>query len=237
MVRAFCLFMVFLFCQTVFCKTLLVSDIDDTLKVSRAQNLFWNVINAYRSGPSFQGMAELYRMLAQDKNVEIVYVTNAHDFFMRWSHKKFLEIHKFPEGEVFFWSKGYKSEHKFSTVNELLKNKNYSLVILVGDNGKEDPVVYKKIEEAYPQIRFVTFIRDLYRDGGTPLQIGAKAFMSSVEVSFELCRMGLVPEAQELHFRRAFNEELRRGRPAEGQIFDTTWTKRVSFAQETSCLK
>ncbi|MBY0316203.1 MAG: DUF2183 domain-containing protein [Bdellovibrionales bacterium] len=218
-------------------KVLLVSDIDDTLKVSRAQNLFWNVINAYRSGPSFRGMAELYGMLAQHKDVKIVYVTNAHDFFMRQSHSAFLKKHKFPEGDIFFWSQGYKSEHKFATLSELLKDKNYELVILVGDNGKADPMVYKKIETAFPETRFVTFIRDLYANGGTPLEDGAKAFMSSAEVSRELCKMGLIPPASELQFRATINQELRHKVIVENQVYDAAWTRKAPMLDEKPCLK
>lgn len=236
MIQKFISIIVMLVCvSSASAKTLLVSDIDDTIKVSHIQSFFASLASAFQSGPSFRGMAEVYHMAIESSDTDVVYVTNAPEGLMKHSHLNFLEVNGFPAGDVFFWSEGEKEHHKFNAISTLLQSGLYDEAILIGDNGEKDPISYQRIEAAFPQIKIKTLIRTLYSDG-TGLEKNDISFMSPAQVSLYLCRWGLLDKQKELQFRKKIHQEIQFGFDGDDEVFGADWTTEVPVIHENLCL-
>lgn len=218
-----------------FAKTLLVSDIDDTLKVSHIKSFTDSLASAFKTGPAFRGMADLYNLLATNSEISIVYVTNAPKSVMEKSHTQFIAVNAFPKKEIYFFTGGDKENHKFNTISGLLKDNVYDSVILIGDNGEKDPISYHKIKEAFPLIHFQTFIHAVY-DEGTALGDDDVGFMNPGAISLLLCRAGFLDPLQELQFRQQMNNEILQNVVTENQVFTTDWSTTVSVVDNNLCL-
>lgn len=146
-------------------RVLFVSDIDDTLKISRVRSRAHMVWYGYFTGPAFRGMSQLYNLFKKENpNTDFVYLSNAIEFLMEDSHEDFLERHGFPKGLLWLRS-GDKSQHKYLALKQLILSGHYKRVILVGDNGEMDPLVYARISQEFSaHIEIETFVRTLYSD-------------------------------------------------------------------------
>ena len=87
-------------CLPCFAQTLLISDIDDTVKVSHIRSLKGAVSNAFRTNNIFKGMADLYKSVAKDSGAKIIYLTNAPEKILGYSHTRTLKNGRFPKGEL-----------------------------------------------------------------------------------------------------------------------------------------
>lgn len=186
-------------------KTLLISDMDDTLKVANVQNILAAALHAFDDRTRFVGMAELYQDLAKYSQVEIAYVSRAPEFLLKGTHLRFLQNGGFPEG---FYT-GRKNEDlsgdirgdgfKPAAIMALVQEVRPSKVILVGDNGERDPAVYDLVarELRSQGIEVHQFIRVLYAEAPTqdfvvPLMQDQVGFVTPVEIVLELERAGIV---------------------------------------------
>ena len=215
-------------------KTLVVSDIDDTIKVSHVRSFWQSLANSGKAGPAFRGMVEIYNELVEQNDLDLVYVTNAPALLMSLSHNYFIQYNGFPQRPIYFWSTGAQAEHKFDTISTLLESQDYDSAILIGDNGEKDPMIYAKIRQRYPHLPIKIYIRTLYGDG-TPLAVPAKGFMHPGELSISLCRSGLLDVQRERNFRRQMNSEIKYKIETENQVFEQEWTIKVPLIKESPC--
>lgn len=182
--------MICLVSQSVIARTLVISDIDDTIKTTHV-NSWEKYANAPLTDNPFPYMSDLYRSIQAD----FVYVTNAPESMMEESHSVFLALNHFPKGELYMRPGVFSEKDKFPTLEKIIREKQPSVVILFGDNGEKDPIVYKLIQEAFPEIQFHTFIRwayDPYQESRFwEYQI---PFVTAGEVALHLYQWGLVPQ-------------------------------------------
>lgn len=172
-----------LFTLTTFGKLVVVSDIDDTIKVSHVRDTIDLVRNAYKTKNIFLGMSTLYHGLKQESDAKIYYLTNAPKLIMEKSHKKLLRNGKFPKGTLLARS-GYSSdEFKTVALEAIMEKENPTEVILLGDNGELDIYFYDEIAKKYPTVKFTTFIRIAYNkdDRHSPIN-GQYGFVSPFEI-------------------------------------------------------
>ncbi len=147
-------------------KILVISDIDDTLKVASARNKIEFLV-LMNTTVQFTGMAELFSEL--DKNwgsqIQFSYVTNS-PYYIESSRKKFLAQNRFMDGLVFYSPSLNDENHKYVSIRKLLSDKTPTHVIFLGDNSNRDAQVYFDIANEYkPQgMQFFTFIHRLYQD-------------------------------------------------------------------------
>lgn len=179
---------------TTFSKTLIVSDIDDTLKVAHVRDSVDIVANAYVTTAPFRGMKDLFQsILKQNPDSEIIYVTNANDFWMKNSHTKFIRNNKFPNGKIFM-RKESSDTHKYNTIkNYLLSNPAITQVLMFGDNAERDITFYRKVEKEFEsRVYFKTYIRIAYSlpDETLPLEDTQVGFVSPLEVMANLTLSG-----------------------------------------------
>lgn len=169
-------------------KIMVISDIDDTLKVasSRTKIEFLALMN---STLQFTGMSELFTEL--DKNwglqIQFAYVTNA-PYYIDNSRKKFLKENNFVDGLVFYSPSLSDETHKYVSIRKLLNDYTPTHVIFLGDNSSRDAQVYVDIAKEYkPQgIQFSTFIHRMYKDKLIVDDSQYFSYITSIEVAKKL---------------------------------------------------
>lgn len=180
-------------------KTLVISDIDDTLKVSHILSKAGSVSSAFDDDSRFVGMAEIFNALRKEhQDIEFHYVSLAPEFLMSRKHQEFLQENGFPVTGLHM-NPGITQdpELKQKVIRRLLSNKNPDLVIYFGDNGQFDAVVYNQMQQEFPRIPLVTYIREAYSSKGEsqhPTMAGQIGFVTSVEVALDLIQKNLLSE-------------------------------------------
>lgn len=174
-----------------FAKTLVISDIDDTIKTSHVNSWVAKYAHAHRTDNPFLYMADLYSSIQAD----FVYVTNAPASVMRRAHSQFLIRNQFPPGELHMRPGVFSVKDKFPMLEKVIREKQPSVVIFFGDNGEKDPIAYKLIQEAFPEIEFHTFIRWVYDpDQESRFWEDQVPFVTAGEVALHLYELGLIPQ-------------------------------------------
>lgn len=184
----------FTFSLQVHSRTLVISDVDDTVKLAAVKfNKKFDYASDDRSG--FIGMAELYTAIAdQDTSTEFLFVTNAPRWLMETTHLNLLKYFNF-KVDGYYPSEGLiGGDHKVETISKILKDKQPDKVLMFGDNGEVDAQTYAKIQAQFPQVKFYVFIRTVYTKsiGSGRLQSGQYNFVTPIEVAYSLSRMGLI---------------------------------------------
>lgn len=187
-------------------QLILISDIDDTIKITGVKN--FKMMMAYGTREEeFFGLSSLYNYFlcnqgpsdclqtggrgVFDKNV--VYVTGQPGRL----HKlgvKFLSKNQYPFGQNILWKDSRQStlDFKKEIIEKYIKmsppNNKY---ILVGDNGEYDPQVYEYIKAKYPERVLATFIHMLYLPAGEKHKLfpGQIAYLTSVDLAVHFFNM------------------------------------------------
>jgi len=173
-------------------KMILISDIDDTIKLTRIVNrghMTSELENAFNAHGAFVGMAQIYSML-NASGVEIDYVSGAPRLISHLPND-FLEDSRFPSGPVFLRSNPFSSTENFkvSTIRGILQKNLGVPVILIGDNGERDCASYGRIKEdpAVGSMVHGIYIHKLYEGppSMTPLK-GQHIFVTAGELALAL---------------------------------------------------
>lgn len=183
-------------------RTLLVSDVDDTIKVAHVRDFTEAARYAFDSQSRFLGMNRLYNLLVSDNpDIEIVYLSRAPDWLMGRTHRKFLLNGSFPEGQYINRTKYDSDVHKLYTLRDVMARVRPDKVIFVGDNGEQDAEIYKQISEEFAGagVSFHQFIRIVYANNSllllNPQTLdGQVGFVTPIEMGLELEKAGLLSE-------------------------------------------
>jgi phosphatidate phosphatase APP1 len=154
-----------------------ISDIDDTIKISEVRNreaLLRNTfLGPFRPVP---GMAEIYAAWATNHGASFHYVT-ACPWQLQPELATFLRTNGFPEGtfqmkqfrwkdQSFFGLFQSPERHKRNVIERWLRQFPQRQFILVGDSGERDPEVYGELARRFPgQVRRI-LIRDVTAESG-----------------------------------------------------------------------
>jgi phosphatidate phosphatase APP1 len=149
-----------------------VSDIDDTIKISvvtNKQELLKNTfMRPFREVP---GMAALYRGWRERHGAAFHYVS-ASPWQLYAPLSEFARSNAFPAGsfhlKTFRWRDenflnlfGSPEDYKVSTIEPLLRAAPLRRFVLVGDSGERDPEAYGELARRHPQQIISIFIREL----------------------------------------------------------------------------
>ena len=152
-----------------------VSDIDDTIKISQVRNRGALLRNTFaRPFQPVAGMAEVYRAWEQAAQARFHYVT-ASPWQLYQPLAAFVSSNGFPGGtfhmkdfrlkdrsvlELFSGPEAYKRR----TIDPLLRSFPLRKFVLVGDSGEKDPEIYGRLARAHPaQVRRI-LIHDVTGD-------------------------------------------------------------------------
>lgn len=165
-------------------KTIIISDIDDTLKMTHVNSSVDRIDEALKIDNVFYLMPDLLRQAKADK---VFYVSNAPQSVMGNAHRRFLAHNQFPEGEVHLRPGIWSPKDKKPVLREIINRELPSIVILLGDNAEQDPEFYAQIQTEYPGIRFITFIRWAYAPStASSIKSGQIPFVSAGEIALHL---------------------------------------------------
>ena len=188
-------------------KVLLVSDIDDTIKVSHILSPAKYLRFADGSTP-FTGMAQLYQLI-RNKNpqtTEIAYLSNAPEEIagfdiMKQSHENFLARNKFPQGNLLLRQSLKDQNHKINTIRKLVSEVQPEVLIMVGDNGERDAEIYAQAQKelSAQNIEIHIYIHQLYSSQGwyqtgKALQTGELGFVTPFEIALDLKQYNLISQ-------------------------------------------
>lgn len=186
-------------------KTLVISDIDDTIKDSEVLHKLKAVAKAFQTDRPFKGMSELYNLMAdefreQNEEALFFYVSNAPDDILGITHNLFIINNNFPNGEVILREKLSEQNHKMKTIEALLLLHRPDRVIFIGDNGERDPEIYNQAVNTllgrYGVKESHQYIRMAYPkyDDGKPTFKHQLVFTAAGEIGADLYLKGLLEE-------------------------------------------
>lgn len=169
-------------------ENLIISDIDDTLKISHNLETANSVGRSQSSTSVFLGMAEALKLIQNQTQANVYYVSNAAALFMKASHSNFLKENSFPQGTLSLNSVSF-GNTKVERIQKIIQNEKPRQIIFVGDNGERDIETYNVITQKYPQIKTYQYIRTLYSKlnySVLPLAPQQISFVSSAEILLHL---------------------------------------------------
>lgn len=159
------------YAQIVEAKTIIISDLDDTVRIANIRN----PVNAARlllaGVRPFEALKYIYQDIEQqhkerNKIVKFYYLSGSKKIF--YNAQKWLDENQFPKGVVIqkkLSGSGDTASFKKEKIREILKQENINedtsannLVYFFGDDGEYDPEVYTNIVEEIKLQKANTFI-------------------------------------------------------------------------------
>ncbi|WP_413569642.1 phosphatase domain-containing protein [Bdellovibrio sp. HCB117] len=217
--------------QIALAKVLVISDIDDTIKVSNVLNKKRAATSFFDDDSRFAGMTDLYQELKKTygRNIEFHYVSLAPRILMADKHEEFLEENDFPLTKL-HTNPGIAQdpELKQKVIRELLAKKRPELVIYFGDNGQFDATVYDQMVKEHPHIPAVQYIREAYSrlaDSKYPTMEGQIGFVTSVELAIDLIQREILPVRSYNRIEKVVYKRLKRDDGSEnyGHMVFPSW--------------
>lgn len=143
---------IFIFNKNALGKTLVISDVDDTIKVTDVLGSKIDVVyNGLFSKKKFSGMSELYQRLNK-KDTVIYYVTGSPQI-IKGVVNEFLEDNFFPQSKNLILKNKIKDDtfnFKLEAIRKLIGEIKPDEMILIGDDTEFDSDVYTQIAKENP---------------------------------------------------------------------------------------
>lgn len=178
------LFVFFNLSNSLLAKTILISDIDDTIKMTGVLN---NKISVGFEGifgkREFSGMSELYN--EYDHNDVAIYYVSGSPQMIDCRIENFLTKRNFPDADQRFLKDKISSDtykFKMNTIRNILSKYPSSTAILIGDDTEHDPRVYNDISYEFPGRVEAIYIRTI-TNSKLPSNPLMKSFFTSVEIA------------------------------------------------------
>ena len=161
---------------------LLISDLDDTIKISCTPSPLVTVYRGLFRTSAFAGMAQLYQELVAGNPGSEFYVVSSSPPQIRARVERFLAFNGFPKAQLVLrdWIR-QKSviDYKRKAVTDLIE-KSRCPVILIGDDTEHDPEVFAHAFEKFPQKVSARYLRTVT---GRPLPEGSKEFFTAFDIA------------------------------------------------------
>lgn len=199
-------------------KTLVISDVDDTIKISYVRSKMEMVSFSAFADSLFFAMNDVYQELEQKakrsgEDMKFYYLSNGFTPTVEEVHTKVLRDFDFPKGRYISRPNPLVKTHKLDHIRRLINIEKPERVIFIGDNGEKDPIDYRKIvlEYAASGIHFSTHIHMVYdqpkdvspqlyanlkgrdQEGMFPAQLG---FLNAAELAVQLFDIGQIDRQQ-----------------------------------------
>lgn len=205
--KSFLLATVMLFSvQEISAKTLVVSDIDDTIKMTDILGSKSTiVINGLFREKAFAGMSELYNIMNR-ADTDIYYVSGSPSY-IKFRIKDFLEENNFPQKENIVLKRRMKDDSylfKVAAIRELIKKINPDKIILIGDDTEHDPHVYETINAENPGLVEGIYIRSIQNNQKDGL---IKTFITPIEIAGYESLSGRLEEKELNSIAKGFLEQ------------------------------
>lgn len=205
-------------------RVLVISDIDDTIKISHIHSKTDSAANAFFNYKSFLGMPELYDLILQNSDANIYYVSNAPTFLMHSNHAKFLKKFNYPQSNnLITRDNSNDNQFKVKTILNLVQAEGPETLILIGDNGEADPQTINKVMESLKNssTKVISFIHFLYSktiEGGKlpPLPEGIHPYITPIEIALYLTLENLFTQQVFTNFSQDLTPKILASEKAKG---------------------
>jgi hypothetical protein len=175
-----------------------ISDIDDTIKVSHVNSIRAVIAHAPLLR-AFAGMAEVYQGLVDSGAVQNFYYLSGSPAILEHHLGRFIERNDFPEGPLLLKHRGDPKEvgeYKLKSLRALFARMNDTVIVL-GDDTERDADVYAQISREFPGRVLAIYI---HRVRGTALSAeaqtaGATTFFTSMDLGVDLYLKGKLLDA------------------------------------------
>jgi hypothetical protein len=173
-------------------STLVIADVDDTLKITHSQS-FWDSLNYVQDTSSrFMGMEDVFKILAAPPTqASFVYLAQPQELLAGRVQSEFLNLNHFPQGLVVHGRADDGVELRLQTLSNILKSQPTDRVILVGNNGGFDAEVFSRLVQQFPKIHFLTYVHVVYSTNadtevGKTVLDGQTGYVTAVEMLLDL---------------------------------------------------
>ena len=165
---------------------LLVSDFDDTLKISHTTNRLRTVFRGLFTKHAYAGMAELFQEWSSGHPFVIL---SSSPRVIEGKIGRFLDRHGYPKREI--WLRDWLRQkdirrYKYDSLLKL-EARPESAFIFIGDDAEYDPEVFAEFRDRNPTRTLAIYIR---RMRGRPLPDGVVAFHSALEIALSELEAG-----------------------------------------------
>lgn len=189
----------------------IVSDIDDTVKVTNVQNA-GDAIGSINSKESFVGMSQLYSSLInQSEQSQIFYVTGSPTLLKNSTLEFLLDTGLFL-GSSLTTNSGVEDvlEYKVNAIRKILNGLSQdAVIILIGDDTQKDPAVYDKIIKEFSQVK-ARYLRRVKNNVALPE--GSVQFESALDIAISEFSQSRLNEAGVARIANEIMSEKRRKR-------------------------
>lgn len=181
---------------------LLISDLDDTIKISHTQSKLVTVYRGLFRTSAFAGMAQLYaELLAQHPSSEF-HVVSSSPPQIRRKIEFFLSKNKFPEARITLrdWIRqGSIVRYKLGSILTLVERSTVP-VLLIGDDTEHDPEVFAHVAKRFPERIAARYLRAVR---GRKLPEGSLGFFTAFDVACAELSAGRLTSEQVLRVGEA----------------------------------
>jgi len=160
-----------------------VSDLDDTIKVTNTLDLSEAIRNALFSKKSFGGMISLLNELNSYSNG--LYVLSASPDFLNSRVQRFISYHGISTKKVYLrnmTSENDKKAYKIDRIRKVLNETTDDQLILIGDNSQVDHEVYQLISKENPTRIVSSYVRYIKKETLPKNIIG---FYTDFDIAYE----------------------------------------------------
>jgi hypothetical protein len=158
---------------------LLVSDFDDTLKISHTTNRLRTVFRGLFAKQAYSGMAELFQEWGLKSPFVIL---SSSPQVIGGKIGRFLDRHGFPPREIWLrdWFKQKDIRNYKQQALRRIESRPDAHFIFIGDDAEYDPEVFAAFRDRNPERTLAIYIR---RMRGRPLPDGVIPFHSAFEIA------------------------------------------------------
>lgn len=171
-----------------FSKTIVISDIDDTIKTSNSMGVFGQLYYFLRMG-SYPSMSKIYNDFAEEYKgeIEFIYVSAAPDAI--YDQDAWLSSKNFPFGKTLLRATLLEEtyQYKMRTIRALIKERDCDAhFYFFGDNSSKDRRVYQDIVEEFKIEHFSIYIRDVSTIDTFQRKTFSKSFFTELDLIEDL---------------------------------------------------
>lgn len=176
-----------------------ISDIDDTVIKTNVKNrlkmLATTVLTNEHTRAPFEGVSEFYRALQNGKdgseNNPIFYVSSS-PWNLYTLLTEVLKKREIPLGPLFLKDFGTHTvfnasdhqSHKLENIRRVLDTYPHLPFVLIGDDGEQDPQIYRQVVREYPQRIRVIYIRKVSDNFAEEMSLTSEVSESGSQIIF-----------------------------------------------------
>lgn len=175
-------------------KVILLSDLDDTFKITNTVNPAGMIWNGFISKKAFAGMSDLYQNLSS-RNTR--YFVSKSPNILRPAINKLFKKYNLELADDHLTLRTNFSEdgfdYKYNAIMDALEDHPNKKIILVGDDSGEDHEIYEQVRADFPSRVSGIYIRSVK---GKTMPVGIISYLTAFDIALNEFEMGHLEQEQ-----------------------------------------